>query len=293
MLELSGMFEGVSLLDPSTFNTWTQTVVLAQAILSAGAEVSDCGWWVKERSLIWFDYFLLNGYEEDRWVKCLSMPKDIFMYLCSELAPFISRHDTRFRKVVPLQVKVGAVVYKLVTGLNFFNCSELFGIGESTAHEFLVEVLDSIIRHLGPKHLYWPSGQEMERISSGFDRRFGLVNCQGAIDGSHIRIRAPIGKELAIDYYNRKGFHSILLQTICDSDSVFLDVSTGYPESLNDKRILRLSSFYDMVQSSVVLQEPTVQLHNGLPLKPYILSDAGYSMAPWLMVPYSLTPNSS
>ncbi|XP_018376266.1 PREDICTED: putative nuclease HARBI1 [Trachymyrmex cornetzi] len=45
-----------------------------------------------------------------------------------------------------------------------------------------------------------------ERRSGGFP---GVV---GAIDGVHIQCKAPPGN--ANDYYNRKGFHSIILQDI-------------------------------------------------------------------------------
>ncbi|KAL3675695.1 hypothetical protein R1sor_025643 [Riccia sorocarpa] len=221
------------------------------------------------------------------------MPKEVFMHICSELGPAVRSADTRFRKAVPVQVKIGAVLYKLVTGVNFFNSGELFGIGESSVHECMPEVISAIISILGPRHLYWPNREDMRSVSEGFRRKCGLVGCQGAIDGSHIRIRAPIGKEVAIDYYNRKGFHSILLQGICDSDSVFLDIAVGFPGSMNDKRMLRLSTFYDLVQSGRVLQEPTLRLPSGVLLKPYILGDAGYSMAQWCMVPYSLHLGSS
>ena len=38
------------------------------------------------------------------------------------------------------------------------------------------------------------------------------TGCIGAIDGSHIPIKAPV--ESSASYVNRKGFHSILLQGI-------------------------------------------------------------------------------
>ncbi|KAL3689251.1 hypothetical protein R1sor_015560 [Riccia sorocarpa] len=273
------LFDSVCTFDEPVAECWKQAVVLAQAIPAAGTEIVDHGWWVKERSLLWFDYFLMQGYEEDRWLKCLLMPKEAFLSICADLHPAVRRQDICFRRVVPVEVKVGAVLYKLVTGVNLFHCGELFGIGESSVHEFMEEVITAIISVLGPKHLVWPSIAGLEAVAEGFRKKCGLIQCQGAIDGSHIRIRAPIGKEVAVDYYNHKGFHSILLQGICDSDSVFLDVAVGFPGSMHDKRMLRLSKFYDLVQSGKVLQEPTVQLPNGVLLRPYILGDAGYRLA--------------
>ncbi|KAL2613096.1 hypothetical protein R1flu_024788 [Riccia fluitans] len=86
-----------------------------------------------------------------------------------------------------------------------------FGIGESTVQEIMREGIEAIIAELGPEYLKWPSTSEMIKVSNGFQLRSGLPNVQGAVDGTFIRIRAPPSKEVAIDYYNRKGYHAIVL----------------------------------------------------------------------------------
>ena len=62
----------------------------------------------------------------------------------------------------------------------------------------------------------------------------------GAIDRSHIPIIAP--NEDANDYYNRKQFHSVVLQGVADAQGHFIHVSTGYAGSIHDARVLRMSS---------------------------------------------------
>lgn len=60
----------------------------------------------------------------------------------------------------------------------------------------------------------------------------------GAIDGSHIAIKAPhVNHE---DYFNRKQNYSINLQGVVDATGKFIDVSTGWPGSIHDARVLRL-----------------------------------------------------
>ena len=61
----------------------------------------------------------------------------------------------------------------------------------------------------------------------------------GLIDGTHISIRAPIEEPDA--YINRKKFHSINVQVICDENMVFIDMLTGWPGSVHDSRVLRNS----------------------------------------------------
>jgi len=47
----------------------------------------------------------------------------------------------------------------------------------------------------------------------------------GAIDGSHIPIIAP--ENYPRDYFNRKGWHSIVLQVVGDGKGLFWDVCVG------------------------------------------------------------------
>jgi len=66
-------------------------------------------------------------------------------------------------------------------------------------------------------------------------------NAVGAIDGSHISIKAPhINHE---DYFNWQQNYSINLQGVVNADGKF-DVSTGWPGSIHDVRVLRLSTLY-------------------------------------------------
>jgi len=48
----------------------------------------------------------------------------------------------------------------------------------------------------------------------------GFPGVVGAIDGSHIPIKAPT--KYPADYFNRKHFYSIVLQAVCDHDGKFL-----------------------------------------------------------------------
>ena len=56
--------------------------------------------------------------------------------------------------------------------------------------------------------------------------------CVGAIDGSHIPIIVP--KENPVDYFNKKGYHLVILQALVDHEYMFLDVYVGWPGSVHD-----------------------------------------------------------
>lgn len=106
----------------------------------------------------------------------------------------------------------------------------------------LPEVLGSLLHHRC--HVIRLPGTEEERraVGNGFAKLANHVAFQGAlgaIDGCHIRIKAPTND--AVCYFNRKLFYSVVLQAVCDHSGTFIDTFCGFPGSAHDARILRCS----------------------------------------------------
>ncbi len=110
----------------------------------------------------------------------------------------------------------------------------------------------------------------MRVIKAAFEEG-GFPGVVGLIDGTHISIRAPIEEPDA--YINRKKFHSINVQVICDENMVLTDVLAGWPGSVHDSRILRNSVVYNTAA-------------NKFPGNSHLLGDGGYPLQTWLMTPY-------
>ena len=111
----------------------------------------------------------------------------------------------------------------------------------------------------------------------------GLPNVIGAIDGSHVQIKAP--KTCHEDYFNRKQNYSINLQGTVDGTGMFIDVSTGWPGSMHDARVLRLSSLYSKATDGEILSEPEKSIE-GIAVRPLLLGDSAYPLLSWLIGPY-------
>ena len=87
-----------------------------------------------------------------------------------------------------------------------------------------------------------PTGEELKRAVARFEEKWGFPQCVGAIDGSHVPIAAP---ELNhTDYFNRKGWYSMIIQAIVDQDYIFLDIRVGWPGSVHDARAFANSLIY-------------------------------------------------
>ena len=98
---------------------------------------------------------------------------------------------------------------------------------------------------------------------------------------SHITIKAPqVNHE---DYFNRKQNYSINLQGVVDTVGKFKDVSTGWPGSIHDAKVLRLSTLYVRAENNLILTEPVKHI-DGVVLCPLLISD---SSLPWLVSPHS------
>ena len=67
------------------------------------------------------------------------------------------------------------------------------------------------------------------------------MQCAGAIDGSDIPVRAPAMNRT--DYYNRKGWYSIIVQIVVDHNYLLRNVYSGWPGNMHDARVLANSLF--------------------------------------------------
>ena len=137
---------------------------------------------------------------------------------------------------------------------------------------------ERIIRALGrvgKEFIGWPSQEEKQKAEQDFNRNSKIQGIVGAIDGTYIAIKAPTNNPEV--YINRKCYHAITLQAICDSKRKFLDVFVGYPSSVGDRRILLNSNFY---------QNVTLNYNEYFNDNQFILGDKAYPNLKWLLAPY-------
>ena len=84
----------------------------------------------------------------------------------------------------------------------------------------------------------------------GFETYLGFPQAAGAIDGSHIPIIRP--DESASDYYNRKGYYSVIVQAMVDFRGLFMDVYIGWPGRVHDARVFVNSTLYQKGTSGML-----------------------------------------
>ena len=88
----------------------------------------------------------------------------------------------------------------------------------------MIETCKALTKLL-PRYVKIPDGANLKQVVKGFEECWGFPQTAGAIDGSHIPIITP--KESASDYFNRKGYYSIIVQALVDFRGLFTEVYIG------------------------------------------------------------------
>ena len=121
----------------------------------------------------------------------------------------------------------------------------------------------------------------MDDVIGEFRTKCGVPQCFGAVDGCHITICAP--NEQHTNYYNRKGWYSMIVQGLVDANYRFLDVCIGWPGSLHDAQVFAHSNLYKKITQGHLVPNQSSTI-SGVCVQLYIIGD---SMQSRLMKPFA------
>ena len=239
--------------------------------------------WCKPASREWWAAVNNGFFGEEWWKENLRMSRATFDKLCDSLRPYLEKSVTRLRHPISVQQRVAVTIWRLATNIEYRTLSTLFGLGQSTVCKVVNETCKAITTHLLHKFVQLPQGERLEEDIAGFEAERGFPQVVGAIDGTHIPIICP--EESGSDYYNRKGYYSVIMQAVVDYQGLFIDVYVEWPGKVHDARVFVNSAFYKgMVSGTLFLIKK--RLINGVEVPLLILGDPAYPALPWLMKPY-------
>ena len=157
------------------------------------------------------------------------------------------------------------------------------------------EVCEAIYNVLQKDFMKCPkSAEEWRVISELFHNRWQLPHCVGAADGKHIKILHPHNS--GSQFYNYKGFYSIVLMAVVDAHYKFTVVDVGCQGRISDGGVLKNSTFWkSLVQGTLGLPEPSLlpqswdQSFQGFnePIPYYFAGDDAFPLDINIMKPYS------
>ena len=156
--------------------------------------------------------------------------------------------------------RVAITHWQMATNSDYHTVGHLFGAARGTVFVIVNEACHMIVKTMLQRYMKIPVRQELDAVG-GFEMKWGFPQCAGAVNGTHIPILAP--NQCATDYYNRKGFHSFILQATVDHRYYFMDIYIGWPGRVHDAWVFansELSRRLKMDLSSLGCRETLVVL---------------------------------
>lgn len=227
--------------------------------------------------------------EEEGFKYFFRVSKKTFEYICSLVREdLISRPPSGLinieGRLLSVEKQVAIALRRLASGESQVSVGASFGVGQSTVSQVTWRFIEAL-EERGKHHLIWPGSSRMEKIKSEFEVSFGLPNCCGAIDATHIVMTLP-AVQTSDDWCDQENNFSMFLLGIVDHEKRFLDIVTGWPGGMTVSRLFKFSGFYKLCKSGDRMNGDVRRLSEGADIREYIVGGVDYPLLPWLITPY-------
>ena len=211
----------------------------------------------------------------------------MFRELVDRLTPRLQKRDTWYREAHPVGLKVAITLRHLATGDSYHSLMYSFRVPHNTISNVVVDVCSAIIEEYADDVIQTPVDEDGWRnVADLFSTRWQFHHVLGALDGKHIAIRCPPGG--GSQYFNYKGFHSIVLLGLVDADYKFIWVNIGAPGACSDAQIWNQSDLREHISDEKIHVPPAEPIPGDDKDMPYfIVGDDAFALKSWLMKPFS------
>lgn len=117
-----------------------------------------------------------------------------------------------------------------------------------------------------------------------FSKRWNYPGCLGAVDGKHIRIRCP--NAAGSNFYNYKGFHSIILMGVVNRNYEFLYINAGAEGKTADGGCWRQCEFAKAMDKERLNLPSDIVLEDHQEIPCHLIGDDAFPMGKRLLKPY-------
>ena len=210
--------------------------------------------------------------------------------------PKITKATTNMRQPIPAEERLAVTLRYLATGETYESLMYQYRIHSTTIAKIVPEVCQAIYEKLKDNYCKIPStSEEWLEISNRTYERWNFPNSFAAVDGKHVAILHP--KRSGSDFYNYKGYFSIVLLAFVDYDYCFLMVDVGCQGRISDGGVLKHSAIYPAIKNNTLnLPEPQMlPIPEDYPLLepqekiPFVfVADDAFQLEHFCMKPYSL-----
>lgn len=185
--------------------------------------------------------------------------------------------------------------------------ASVYRISKSSSSKILSETCQAIYEELSKTEFMEYTENNWLNVAAGFEAKWDMPHCIGALDGKHIRITCPANAGSL--YYNHKvlilhgisfflfqsviplflqqRYHSMILMASCDADYRFTTFNIGAPGSDGDVNAFARSTFgSDILADSDNLNLPQSSLLDGRETPYFLVADDAFPLSCRIMKPY-------
>lgn len=175
--------------------------------------VSSRRYWMIVRNRDWWERVVLKEFTDTEWRETFRMSRGSFMKLCSKMQEVMKPGQSRCRRVpvVPLEMRVAIVLYKLGKCATYRTMLDKFGVQAATIHGFVYMFCKGISSMI-MDFISIPTVEEARKIAQQFQYQFYIPQVIGCIDDVHIPVLVPGHRKK--DFINRSGWTSYVLQGV-------------------------------------------------------------------------------
>lgn len=158
-------------------------------------------------------------------------------------------------------------------------------MSHSWISNIIKEVAAAIVNRLAEKILPSPTTETLKSTAKVFHMKWNFPNCVGAIDGKHIRLKAPKGSGSL--YYNYKEYYSMVLLALVDAECKFLAIDVGSYGKEGDAGIYLKSQLGKRIKRNQFgMPAPSALPGTKVVLPHVIVGDEAFALHEHLMKPY-------
>lgn len=225
--------------------------------------------------------------DEPAFKNFVRIDPEMFNQMVDDLMPRLQKTNTNFRKSLSVGLKLAITLRYLATGDSYKSLSYGFRVAPNSIVTVVADVCQAIYAHYHEKAFKFPaSADEWKKVAQGFSDKWNFHHCCGCIDGKHVRIQAP--PKSGSVYYNYKGFYSIIMLALVDSNYKFMYVDVGGYGADSDAGIFRECGLYHALEHDIADLPPSEPLPGSDTDVPYFLvGDDAFPLREWMMKPHS------
>ena len=113
-------------------------------------------------------------------------------------------------------------------------------MGKSIVSGNVEEVCEAFWKNLQPIVMSEPNEEIWRASEKVYKEKWNFPHCVAAIDGKHVRIKAPPHR--GSDFFNYKKYHSVVLLALVDANKRFLVVDVGQYGRVSDGNVFANSN---------------------------------------------------